>query len=150
MTTTVYIDGVKYNQTKEVDDEGNEIIHMTKVSEDEYKYLKDYVTDQRVVDWGCSPIELAIVNDGVDAVKVMLDRGYVTNINEVNFNGWTGLMIAVVEGDEECVEFLLSRGADPTHRSHRPTRLGEYMQVYYKGTTASLLAELNGLTYIGL
>ena len=145
MTITVYIDGVKYNQTKEVDDEGNEIICMTRVPEDKYEYLKDYAKDERVIKLGYIPIELAVVNDGVNAVKVMLDRGYVKNINEVNHWGWTALMSAIDHGDKECVGFLLSRGADTTCQSTRSTRLGDYLQVYPEGSTASTIARQKGL-----
>ncbi|KAK2168006.1 hypothetical protein LSH36_21g01016 [Paralvinella palmiformis] len=73
----------------------------------------------RPPDFDHSPLELALVGDKVEVVRVLLDRG--ADANETNDDRCSALQVAVstlgLDHQRGMIESLLQHGADPNHHS---------------------------------
>lgn len=78
---------------------------------------------------GWSPIIIAAYHGNIDVVKFLLDRG--ANINDCNNNGTSVLMYAkdfcIQSGNKELFEFLVSNGADLSHKDFSGKQLIDYL-----------------------
>lgn len=62
------------------------------------------------------------------------------HINEVSLEGWTPLIVATYNGNEECVKILLKLGADPYARGRNGTNLLMYAKdAYWKTGNLSIV-----------
>jgi len=64
---------------------------------------------------GRTALMFAATGDNIDAVKLLLDAGAHVNVAD-GHEGWTALMFAAAEGQEEIVADLLKHGATPETR----------------------------------
>ncbi|MBI3777669.1 MAG: ankyrin repeat domain-containing protein [Gammaproteobacteria bacterium] len=58
-----------------------------------------------------SPLQRAVIQDDVEAVRRAIDEG--ADVNAPNVNGDTPLILAIFEHNKEMVRLLLDKGADP-------------------------------------
>lgn len=72
-------------------------------------------------DYGWTPLHFACAAGHTDAVRLLLDRGGVVNVKDVN--GWTPLHVAAAAGFSECVKNLLANGAVNTRSNVGDTAL---------------------------
>ena len=64
-----------------------------------------------------SPLVVAVINDHVEVVRLLLDKG--ASVNAVNHHNSTVLMLAARFGHAEIIRLLLDRGADITIRDRQ-------------------------------
>lgn len=72
---------------------------------------------------------VAAVNGNKDVARILLK--YEANVNAIDLDGKTPLMIAVVNGHQSLVEVLLSSGADLTVKNSVSLRHLRYSSCYF-------------------
>ncbi|KAF2148556.1 ankyrin, partial [Myriangium duriaei CBS 260.36] len=64
-----------------------------------------------------TPLINAATYMSLEAISALLEKN--ADINAQNDEGDTALIMAALNGEKECVELLVTEGADVTHRSPR-------------------------------
>jgi ATP-dependent Clp protease ATP-binding subunit ClpA len=72
-------------------------------------------------DYGWTALHFACAEGHTDALRLLVDRGAVVNVKDVN--GWSPLHVAAAAGHELCVRGLLANGAVNTRSSVGDTAL---------------------------
>lgn len=76
---------------------------------------------------GFAPLHLAVLNNDIESVAVLLDRCKKIDIDVTDSSGATPLILAAREGFAEMVAFLLKKGANPSKMDNNKKTYEDYL-----------------------